>query len=194
MGRAELKYITEQEYLYGERLATEKHEYFQGEIFAMGGARVAHNRIQINCIGNLFSKLKGKKCQPFGSDLRIHVKKNTLYTYPDISIICGEIEMIDDTFDTATNLAVIIEILSESTRNYDKGGKFTLYRGIDSLQEYILIDSESVMVEKFTRNADNSWQLTEYKTLEEKFSIQTVEIEMQLADIYDNVKLKTEMN
>lgn len=192
MGRAELKHITEQEYLEAERLATEKHEYFQGEIFAMSGARIPHNKIFSNAFIDIGSKLKGKKCQPYSSDLRIHVKQNTLYTYPDISIICGEIETVDDTFDTATNPSVIIEILSESTRNYDKGGKFTLYRGIDSLQEYILIDSESVMVEKFIRNADNSWQLTEYKSLEEKFTIETVEIEMQLADIYNGVTLKTQ--
>ncbi len=191
MGQAELKYITQQDYLASERLATQKHEYFQGEIFAMSGARIAHNKISINCIVDIANKLKGKKCQPFGSDLRIHVQKNTLYTYPDISIICGEIETLDDTFDTATNPAVIIEILSASTRDYDKGGKFTLYREIDSLQEYILIDSENVMVEKFIRNQDGSWQLTEYKSLDQKFAIETVAIEMNLSDIYNDVKLKS---
>ncbi len=101
---------------------------------------------------------------PFGSDLRIHIPKNTLYTYPDISIICGEMECTDDHFDTATNPSVIIELLSKSTRNYDKGGKFTLYRDIDTLQEYILIDTEAIYVEKHIRNEDNSWQLTEFKS------------------------------
>ena len=190
MGRAELNYISQEEYLDAERLATNKHEYYKGEIFAISGARIAHNMIFKNTFVDIANKLKGKKCQPFGSDLRIHIPSNTLYTYPDISIICGEIDTLDDTFDTATNPSVIIEILSESTRNYDKGGKFTLYRAIESLQEYILIDSESVMVEKFIRNADNSWQLTEYITLEQKFSIATLAIELQLADIYNNVKLK----
>lgn len=190
MGRAELNYISQEEYLAAERLATNKHEYYNGEIFAMSGARIAHNMIFKNTFVDIANKLKGKKCQPFGSDLRIHIPSNTLYTYPDISIICGEIDTLDDTFDTATNPSVIIEILSESTRNYDKGGKFTLYRAIESLQEYILIDSESVMVEKFIRNADNSWQLTEYMDLEQKFSIATLAIELQLFDIYNNVKLK----
>ncbi len=147
MGRAELNYISQEEYLAAERLATNKHEYYNGEIFAMSGARIAHNMIFKNTFVDIANKLKGKKCQPFGSDLRIHIPSNTLYTYPDISIICGEIDTLDDTFDTATNPSVIIEILSESTRNYDKGGKFTLYRAIESLQEYILIDSESVMFE-----------------------------------------------
>lgn len=112
-----------------------------------------------------------------------------MFTYPDISIICGEIETTDDKFDTITNPSVIIKILSSSTRNYDKGEKFTLYREIDSLQEYILIDSERILVEKFIRNSDNSWQLTEYKFIEQSFSITTVSIEMQLLDIYEGLAI-----
>lgn len=189
MGLPEILYISEKDYLEAERLAFEKHEYYKGEIFAMSGASIPHNKIFSNSFADIGTKLKGKKCQPFGSDLRIHIPKNTLYTYPDISIICGEIETTDDKFDTITNPSVIIEILSPSTRNYDKGEKFTLYREIDSLQEYILIDSERIMVEKFIRNADNSWQLTDYKTIEQSFSIATVSIEMQLKDIYEGVKI-----
>jgi Uma2 family endonuclease len=189
MGVPETKYISEKEYLETERSALDKHEYHKGEIFAMSGASIAHNRISINCTLDIGNKLKGQNCQPYGSDLRIHIPKNTLYTYPDISIICGEVETTDDKFDTITNPSVIIEILSSSTRNYDKGEKFTLYREIDSLQEYILIDSERIMVEKFIRNPDNSWQLTEYKTIEKSFTITTLTIEMQLAAIYEGVKI-----
>jgi Uma2 family endonuclease len=185
----DILYISKKNYLDTERLAVEKHEYFKGEVFAMSGASIAHNKIAMNSAIDIGSKLKGKKCQPFGSDLRIHIPKNTLFTYPDISIVCGEIQTTDDKFDTVTNPSVIIEILSHSTRNYDKGEKFTLYREIDSLQEYILIDSERIMIEKFIRNSDNSWQLTEYKTIEQSFSIATVNIEMQLQDIYDGVKI-----
>jgi Uma2 family endonuclease len=188
MGLPEIKHITEKEYLDAERLATVKHEYYKGEVFAMSGASIPHNRIFSNTFLEIGIQLKGKKCQPFGSDLRIHIPKNTLFTYPDISIVCDEIETTDDKFDTITNPSVIIEILSPSTRNYDKGEKFTLYREIDSLQEYILIDSERIMVEKFMRNSDNSWQLTEYKTIEQSFNITTVNIEMQLLDIYEGLK------
>jgi Uma2 family endonuclease len=189
MGAVELKYCTEQEYLDIERIALDKHEYYKGEVFAMSGASIKHNIIFSNSFGNLVSKLNGKNCKPFGSDLRVHIPKQTLYTYPDISIICGEIETTDDKFDTVTNPSVIIEILSESTRNYDKGNKFTLYRNIASLKEYILIDSESIMVEKFIKNADNSWQLTEYKSLNESFKIETVAIEMDLETIYNGVTI-----
>ena len=188
MGAPELKYITPEDFLTAERLAIQKHEYFKGEVFAMSGASIPHNVIAVNCITELGSKLKGKKCRPYGSDLRVHIPKNSLYTYPDISIICGDVETTDDKFDTATNPSVIIEILSASTRNYDKGQKFDLYRDIESLREYILIDSEQIKVDKFYRNEDNSWLLTEYKTIESSFLVTTVDVKLLLADIYFDVK------
>ena len=141
MDSPDLKYITQEAFLDAERLATEKHEYFKGEVFARSSASIPHNIISTNCLTEIINALKGKNCRPFGSDLRVHIPKNTLYTYPDISIICGEIETTDDKFDTATNPSVIIEILSASTKNYDKGQKFSLYREIECLKEYILIDS-----------------------------------------------------
>ncbi len=182
-------YISPETYLEQERAATEKHEYYKGEIFAMSRASLKHNVIFSNLLTDIGYKLKGKKCRPFGSDLRIHIPKNTLYTYPDISIICGDPELTDDHFDTATNPAVIIELLSKSTRNYDKGEKFTLYRDIESLQEYILVDTEKIYVEKHIRNTDNSWQLTDYRLLENSFVIDSVQISISLADIYEGVNV-----
>jgi Uma2 family endonuclease len=183
-------YVSQEAYLEAEREALEKHEYYKGEVFAMSGASKEHNRIFTNFFGELSYKLKGKGCLPYGSDLRIHIPKNTLYTYPDISIICGEMELTDDKFDTATNPSVIIELLSNSTRNYDKGEKFTLYRDIISLQEYILIDTEKIHVEKHIRHADNSWQLTDYKSLENSFTISTIQLSFMLKDIYEGISFE----
>ena len=183
-------YVSQEAYLETEREALDKHEYYQGEIFAMSGASVKHNRIFTNFFIDIGSKLKGKGCLPYSSDLRIHIPKNTFYTYPDISIICGEPELTDDKFDTATNPSVIIELLSKSTRNYDKGEKFTLYRDIDSLQEYILVDTEKIYVEKHIRNADNSWQLTDYKSLENSFTISTINLSFLLKDIYEGTSFE----
>ena len=188
MGKPEFKYITQEEYLDAERLATEKHEYFEGEIFAMSGASIPHNIIFRNTFGELINKLKGKSCQPFGSDLRIFIPENTLYTYPDLSIICGEVETTDDNFDTATNPTVLIEILSESTRGYKEGAKSTLYRKIKSLQKYIMIDSEQMMVIKQIRNKDNSWLLTEYTGSDQTFKLESMQVELQLSEIYEGVK------
>ncbi len=140
------KFISEHEYLEQERKAIEKHEYFQGEIFAMSGASEEHNIISMNCSVDLGTKLKGKKCRPCGSDMRMNIPENTLYTYPDFSVYCNEIETLDDKRDTAKKPSVIFEILSKSTRNYDQGEKFALYRQIPALKEYILIDSEKIKV------------------------------------------------
>ncbi len=183
-----LNYINEQDYLEAERKAFEKHAYYRGEIFAMSGASLPHNQIFSNLFIGVGSKLKGKSCRPYGSDLSIHIPLNSFYTYPDISIICGDVATTNDKFDTATNPSVIIEILSKSTKDYDKGTKFTLYRDIGTLKEYILVDSTNISVEKFIRNADNSWQLTEYKLLPNVFSINAVDIKLTLSDIYESVK------
>jgi Uma2 family endonuclease len=188
MGLPETKYITENEYLVAERLATGKHEYFKGEVFAMSGASKAHNEISVNCIFELKSKLKGKPCRPYGSDFRVNIPKNTLYTYPDISVYCNEPETLDAEKDTATNPTVIIEILSKSTRNYDQGEKFALYRQIESLKDYILIDSQTVKVIKHTKMDDGSWVLKEYQSIENSFSISSIDVNLNLVELYDNVK------
>ena len=180
-------FVSAEEYLAAERVALEKHEYYQGEIFAMSGALHGHNEIFSNLFVDIGAKLKGKNCKPYGSDLRIHIPKNTLFTYPDITIICGKMDLTDDHFDTATNPSVIIEILSKSTRNYDKGEKFTLYRDIQTLQEYILVDTEKLHVERHIRNADNTWQLTDFKSLEDSVTIPSIDVSVSLKDIYDGV-------
>lgn len=187
MGLPEIKFITQDAYLEAERGAIDKHEYFAGEVFAMSGVSILYNIIFKNTFISLGEKLKGKKCQPFGSDLRVHIPSNTLFTYPDITIICGKPETTDDKKDTVTNPSVIIEILSKSTRDYDKGQKFTFYRDIITLKEYILIDSDTISVETLTKNADQSWTFREYRSLDNRFSIESIQEELLLADLYLDV-------
>ena len=189
MNEPALKYnnISPDEYLAVERAALEKHEYYQGEVFAVSGASLQHNVIFSNLFTDIGNKLKGKSCKPYGSDLRIHIPKNTLYTYPDISIICGEVHLTDHEFDTAINPTVIIELLSKSTRNYDKGEKFTLYRDIDALKEYILVDTEKIYAEKHVRNVNGSWQLTDYRSLQQSFTIDSIQLNILLKDIYEGI-------
>jgi Uma2 family endonuclease len=167
----------------------EKHEYYQGEIFAMSGTKVTHNIISVNILYYLKGKLKDKPCQPFNSDQRIHVEKNTLFTYPDTSVICNEIETRNNDEWNALNPTVIIEVLSPSTKNYDRDDKFKLYRDLSTLKEYILVDSESVSVENFFINADGHWELVEYKNLEETPSIKAIQTSLTLKEIYEGTKL-----
>ncbi len=180
-------YVSEATYLEMERAATEKHEYYQGEIFAMSGASLKHNVIFKNTYGELYAKLKGKSCQPFGSDMRVHIPQNSLYTYPDITVVCGKPELLDDNFDNLLNPSVIIEILSETTRKYDIGPKFKLYRDIPTLKEYILIDSLSVFVEQHFKNQNNIWELHDYKSMADNFISPVLNITFSLNDIYEGV-------
>lgn len=181
--------FTMEEYLTMERRSEQKHEYFNGEIFAISGAGERHNVIFSNLFGELAYKLKGNPCRPYGSDLRIHIPENTLYTYPDISIICRDIVTDQKDDDNVIQPSILIEILSPSTKNYDRGTKFKLYRDIPSLKEYILIDSEAISVEIFRLHENGHWQLDEYKNPDEFLKLFTIEFEITLKEIYQGTKL-----
>ncbi len=180
--------LTLEEYLEWELDAPQKHEYYRGEVFAMAGTGARHNVIAKNLMIDIGTQLKGKQCQPYGSDLRIHIPENTLFTYPDISIICRDI-VEEAPNDYAVEPTVLIEILSPSTKSYDRGEKFRLYRDIPSLKAYILIDSESIAIEAFHINASGHWELEEYKSLNETLSIPVLQIALPLHDIYEGTKL-----
>ncbi|MBX3257076.1 MAG: Uma2 family endonuclease [Chitinophagaceae bacterium] len=182
--------FTIEEYLAMEEAATEKHEYYKGEIFEMPGRKVPHNIISRNLFGEIGIKLKGKKCQLFGSNMRLHIEANKFFTYADISIICGEPETLNDDNWNVLNPVVIIEILSPSTKNYDRGEKFKLYRDIPTLKEYILVDSESLHIEIFRLNESNHWELEEYSPAEEALYIRTINENIPIADMYKGVRLE----
>ena len=182
------KFYTIQEYLEMENEALEKHEYYKGEIFAMSGAGKA-NIISINIMVALANQLKGKHCQPYGIDMRINIPQNTLFTYSDISIICGDIINLEEDENTAIKPTVIIEILSPSTRNYDRGVKFMFYHAIPTLKEYILVEAETIHVEQFAINKEGLWQLKEYNQLQEEIFIETLNVRLPMKEIYDRSKL-----
>jgi Uma2 family endonuclease len=192
------KKFTVQEYFEFEKAATERHEYYRGEIFrmqghgemlAMSGASPRHNILFTNIFTALAIRLKGKACQPYGPDLRIHIPQNTLYTYPDITVYCGDFKNAEEDEDTVVEPTVIIEILSPSTRNYDRGEKFMLYRDIPTLKEYVLADTKSVRVEVFRLNSDGHWELEEYKFLTDQLSLPSIQVSIPLSEIYERTKI-----
>src|SRR5581483_11785323 len=186
----EKRKYTMEEYLQQERASVQKHEYYKGEVFAMAGAGHRHNLIFTNTFGELYARLKNSPCRPYGSDMRIYIPENTLFTYPDISIICGDIPPFDEEDDTALQPTVIIEILSKTTQKYDRGWKFKLYRDIPTLQEYVLIDSEHIGVEVFHINYNNNWELHEYKRLRETVTLPSVNVSLSMKDIYQGTTLE----
>jgi len=182
----EVKYTVE-EYLEKERATDHKYEYYRGEISAMPILGIQHNIISVNVVGSIANFLKGKPYQPFGSNLRIHIPKNTLFTYADMTIVCNELDIYDD--DNLLNPAVIIEILFPSTKDYDRGKKFSLYKEMPTLKEYILIDSESVKVEAWILADDGYWTLKEYDNIKDSFMIQTIGQSLLLSDVYERTRL-----
>ncbi|USJ28853.1 Uma2 family endonuclease [Dyadobacter chenhuakuii] len=176
---------SEQEYLELEREAEYKSEYYQGEIFAMAGASPNHNRIMANLSGEIYMALKGRSCQNFSSDMRLHIPQNGLYTYPDIIILCGKPEFSQNDKDTLINPSVIIEVLSKSTSAYDRGDKFRLYRSIPTLTDYILVDSLSISVEVFRKNEDGTWLLnSEINNINERITLTNINVQIELKDVY----------
>ena len=186
------KYSIE-EYLAMEEAATEKHDYYQGEIFAMSGPKFQHVLVATNILSALKQKLKGKPCQPLSSDMRVHIEQNTLFTYPNISVVCGEPEFLNNDEWNLLNPAVIFEMLSPSTKNYDRGDKFKLYRDIPSLKEYILVDPETISVEAFFINGHHQWELKEYKKMDETLQLKTIKVMLKLATIYEGTKVNGSM-
>ena len=178
-----------EEYLQFEKESIDKHEYYLGEIFAMSGGSNKHVKIHSNLFIALGSLLKGKFCQPYGSDLRIHIPQNSLFTYPDLAIICNDLISSDIDEDSFIQPAIIFEILSPSTRQYDRGEKFRLYRAIPGLKEYILIDSESINIEAFRINEKGFWELHEYKSINDQLALPSLSIAISIQEIYEGTKL-----
>ncbi|MFO7884652.1 MAG: Uma2 family endonuclease [Desulfobacteraceae bacterium] len=183
--------MTPEKYLEFERASELRHEYYDGEIFAMVGASLNHNRINRNIIRRLENQLEGSSCEAFISDMRVKVDELDKYTYPDIVIVCGDIKLEDDKFDTLLNpiviIEILIEILSDSTEAYDRGTKFQHYRLVPSLQEYILVSQNSYLVERYVRSDEGSWRYFSYENMEHTMEIESVKCNLLLSDIYYRV-------
>jgi len=180
------KFITPEEYLRMERASPEKHEYYNGEIFAMNVASENHNIVVGSTFASLYAQLRKKPCQIYPSDLRVRIPATGLYTYPDISIVCGTPEFEDDGLDTLLNPTIIIEVLSASAEQYDRGKKFQHYRTIASLQEYILIAQDNIRIEHFARQGEQ-WVLTGAKAIYSVLNLPSINCNLALSEVYEKV-------
>ena len=188
------KSVTPAQYLALEEMATTKNEYFRGEIFMMAGGSPNHNRIAGNIFAEFNVGLRGRRCEAFNSDQRLHVKKNGLYTYPDVLVVCGQIEYADPKRQEMTNPTVIVEVLSPATKNYDQGGKFELYRDIPSFRDYVLAHQDKVHIEYFHKGEDGRWVLTEFKALTDQIRIISLDLALSLDRIYERVEWEPNRN
>lgn len=179
--------LTVAEYLAFERASESKHEFFDGELFAMTGGTPAHSLIASNFIREAGNALKDRPCVVYTSDLRVKVNATGLYTYPDVTIVCGEQKFDDNQSDTLINPTIVVEVLSKSTASYDRGPKSKHFRKIDSLQALILIEQDSPVVEVYCRQSDGKWILTDATELTDSIAIEPIGISIPLTEIYRNV-------
>ncbi|MBP8829447.1 MAG: Uma2 family endonuclease [Desulfobacter sp.] len=185
--------MTPGEYLALERSSLDiKHEFFDGDVFAMVGAGINHNRININLAGELRNRFKADNspCEVLSNDMRVKIENN--YTYPDIVIFCGDAQFEDNKFDTLTNPVIIIEILSDSTEAFDRGDKFTYYRAIPALKEYILVSQKKYHVEQYIRSDNGKWEYRSYESPDQMLNMESVNCDVLLSEIYLNVNFETQ--
>jgi Uma2 family endonuclease len=178
---------TPEEYLELEETAQEKHEYRNGSIVAMTGGTTNHNEIAGNLYNSLKSALKGQSYRIFIGDVRLWIPLHRQYTYPDLMIVEGTPLYDGKGTTTITNPSLIVEVLSKSTQDYDRGTKFTYYRSIHQFQEYVLISQYSFYIERFSKNSDGQWLLTEIEGEDKILSLASIDFQISLKDLYENV-------
>lgn len=178
---------TPEEYLESERQAATKSEYLAGEIHALAGASERHNLIAINAAYLLVGQLKGRPCKTYSNDMRVKVDFSGLYTYPDVVVVCGKPQFEDRNLDTLLNPTVLIEVLSESTAAYDRGSKAEHYRTLPTLNDYLLIDQNTVHIERYQRQTEEQWLFSDYRSLDATVRLDSIACHLPLSELYDKV-------
>lgn len=180
---------TWQDYLTLSESSTTKLEFFDGEIYAMSGGTPAHAQLAARLIARLDTQLRGKPCRVFTSDLRIRVQETGLTTYPDASVVCGELQYDPtDPHKTVVNPVVLVEVLSDSTEEYDRGTKFEHYQRIQSLREYVLVSQHEPLVEVFHRREGETWTRSEARA-GGRLRLGSVPVELWVDELYEGIPL-----
>ncbi len=181
------QYWTVEEYLAMERDSEVKHEYIDGEILAMAGASENHDLISVNILTNLHVQLRGKPCRPHSSDMRVRVA-NKRYVYPDASVVCDPPQFSEDRPPSLLNPLLVVEVLSESTFQRDRGIKALYYRMTESIQAYLLVSQDSPHIEQYVRQDDGSWRFTEVISREDSMYLPTIDCTLSMAEVYERVE------
>ncbi len=174
--------LTVQDYLELERCSEVKHEFYDGELFAMAGGSPEHNMIVANVLGELRQALRRRPCRVFASDLKVKAPTE-LYAYPDVTAVCGPLEFDGDAREVLLNPQLIVEVLSDSTESYDRGKKFANYRSIPSLKDYVLVSQQEVLIEHFTRRDDGTWLLRILRQ-GDRLVLPSLDCEIEVGEVY----------
>jgi Uma2 family endonuclease len=192
MSTAPITHLTPEQYLERERAAVTKHEYWNGEMYAMAGGSPAHSFVIANVTVALGNLLRGKKCHVFNCDLRVSVRWDTLITYPDVTVVCGPPEYADERLDTVTNPVLIVEVLSPSTAITDRGDKAFLYRQVPSMREILLVEPKPVLIEHYWKLPNGHWELETVTESAATLKLASVDCDLPVAEIYRDIEIFTQ--
>ena len=181
--------LTPEEYLELEAQSSTKHEYINGEIYAMAGTTDTHNTICGNVYMLMRNHLRGTDCRVYFADVKVRVESKNCFYYPDVLVTCNPEDRQTNTYKSFPKL--IIEVLSESTEAFDRGNKFNDYQSLDSLEEYVLLNNQQQRVEIFRRNADSTWQFLTYTPQQETCILQSIELQLKFSEIYEDVEFES---
>jgi Uma2 family endonuclease len=186
MSRDSQRHYSVEDYFKVEEMSAVKHEFCRGEIFAMAGASLPHNEIAANVLAELRAQLRESDCGAYGSDLRVQTPSG-LYTYPDISVICGPAEIVPERPDTVVNPVVLVEVLSEATEEYERGEKFSLYKSMSTLRHCLLISQTEILVDHFQQTDAGDWHVRSLHELRETIELQELGVSIAIEDVYRRV-------
>ncbi|HUH04364.1 MAG TPA: Uma2 family endonuclease [Kofleriaceae bacterium] len=181
--------FTEAEYLALERVSDRKHEYVDGLIVAMAGARPPHNLLVTNLTVLLHPAARDRGCVVLGSDQRVHVAATGLYTYPDLIVACGHRRYRDDEPPSLLNPTILVEVTSDTTENHDRGAKFVHYQTIDSLAEYVVVSHRAPRVEHHRKLETGQWLLTVANAVGSSVQLASLDLELRVGDVYRDIDL-----
>jgi Uma2 family endonuclease len=177
-------HLSPEEYLAIERQAEFKSEYVDGVMYAMAGGSERHNLIAGNLVTELNIQLRKAPCKVYPSDLKVRVPNSKRFFYPDVSVVCGEVQFADDEKDVVLNPLLVVEVLSDSPAAFDRGKKFQSYQQIESLQEYLLVSQDEYVVEHYLRQGNDHWLYTKVSGLEEIIVLPALKSQLAMSDIY----------
>ena len=182
-----IAYVTPDEYLAAERVSESRSEYLDGVVHAMTGGSLDHVKIVGNITTELTMQLRARPCHVLPLDMKVRLPDSRKFFYPDVSVVCGELQFHDERRDIILNPLLVIEVLSKSTEAFDRGDKFLAYQTLDSLKEYVLVAQEKPVVEQFVRQADGKWTYTSVAGSESSLTLPSVECTLSLSAVYNKV-------
>lgn len=184
----ELAYFTPEDYLYLERQSEIRHEYLDGHVYAMAGESPNHNIICFNLSVVVGSQLRNKPCRGFSPNMKVRTDPGDLFSYPDLTVVCGEPVYHDKRGDVLLNPTVVFEVLSPSTEKYDRGEKFIRYKeNISSLENYVLVSQSEAKIELDTKQVNGEWNKTEVSGLKNELHIASIDCRIPLEEVYLNI-------